>query len=88
MAQEQASEADIRTFKEFLSQYNILAEQCFMACVRDFTSRTVSEKEETCATNCLDKNLKTIQRISMRFQEYQMIQAEAQGTASLQGSKQ
>lgn len=85
--QQQPSDSDIRTFKEFLNQYNILAEQCFMDCVRDFTTRTVSEKEETCATNCLDKNLKMIQRISMRFQEYQMIQAESSGSAPLQASK-
>ena len=40
--------------------------------------RTVSDKEEKCAKNCLDKYLKMTQRVSMRFQEHQLLSAEAQ----------
>lgn len=45
----------------------------------DLYLRTVSGKEESCSKNCLDKYLKMTQRLSMRFQEHQMLQAEAQG---------
>ncbi|PAV55753.1 hypothetical protein WR25_03813 [Diploscapter pachys] len=58
---------NMQTFREFLMQYN------------NVTERTVSEKEERCSSNCLDKYLKMTQRVSMRFQEHQMISAEAQG---------
>ncbi|KAI1728853.1 tim10/DDP family zinc finger domain-containing protein [Ditylenchus destructor] len=73
------SENDLRTFRDFLMQYNLVIEQCFSSCVVDFTSKALSNKEETCNRNCLDKYLKMTQRISMRFQEYQLLQAEAQG---------
>uniref|UniRef100_A0A915DF35 Mitochondrial import inner membrane translocase subunit n=1 Tax=Ditylenchus dipsaci TaxID=166011 RepID=A0A915DF35_9BILA len=74
-----SSEADLRTFRDFLVQYNLVIEKCFNSCVVDFTSRTVGDKEERCSKNCLDKYLKMTQRVSTRFAEYQMVQAEAQG---------
>ncbi|KAH7725305.1 TIN-9.1 protein [Aphelenchoides avenae] len=74
-----AGEAELKTFKDFLMQYNLVSEQCFMACISDFTSRTVGDKEERCAKNCLEKYLKMTQRLSLRFQEHQLLNAEAQG---------
>lgn len=83
-----------------------------MDCVRDFTSRSLSDKEvnfitnctassketlldyrnqtclrfqETCAGNCLDKYLKMTQRISLRFQEFQVNQNEAAMAAASSG---
>ena len=73
------TDTDLKTFRDFLMQYNLVTEQCFGACVNDMTTRTVSGKEETCSTNCLDKYLKMTQRLSLRFQEHQMLNAEAQG---------
>lgn len=71
------SEAEqIRTFKDFLSNYNKLSELCFNDCVWDFTSRKVSKAEDSCAINCAEKFLKANQRISTRFQEFQMIANE------------
>ncbi|MBN3300980.1 TIM9 translocase, partial [Amia calva] len=71
--QAQISETDqIKQFKEFLGTYNKLTENCFMDCVKDFTSR-----EMTCSESCLQKYLKMTQRISMRFQEYHIQQNEA-----------
>ncbi|GFN95826.1 mitochondrial import inner membrane translocase subunit tim9 [Plakobranchus ocellatus] len=32
-------------FREFLSQYNKITEQCFMACIHDFTTRKVGTDE-------------------------------------------
>ncbi|CAD5234162.1 UNVERIFIED_CONTAM: Mitochondrial import inner membrane translocase subunit Tim9, partial [Eudyptes robustus] len=74
-----ATETDLKTFRDFLMQYNMVTEQCFTSCVQDLTSRQVSDKEERCAKNCLDKYLKMTQRLSMRFQEHQLLQAESQG---------
>ncbi|XP_023696070.1 mitochondrial import inner membrane translocase subunit Tim9 isoform X2 [Paramormyrops kingsleyae] len=43
----QISESDqIKQFKEFLSTYNKLTENCFMDCVKDFTTREVKAEEE------------------------------------------
>ncbi|NWR20331.1 TIM9 translocase, partial [Emberiza fucata] len=71
----QISEADqIKQFKEFLGTYNKLTENCFVDCIKDFTSRDVKPEE---VENCLQKYLKMTQRISMRFQEYHIQQNEA-----------
>lgn len=66
----------IKSFREFLVSYNRLSEICFLDCISDFTSRDVQKKEETCALNCMEKYLKMNQRISQRFQEFQMIANE------------
>ncbi|XP_046883487.1 mitochondrial import inner membrane translocase subunit Tim9 [Hypomesus transpacificus] len=74
----QISESDqIKQFKEFLGTYNKLTENCFMDCVKDFTTREVKPEETTCSESCLQKYLKMTQRISMRFQEYHIQQNEA-----------
>ncbi|CAG4952919.1 mitochondrial import inner membrane translocase subunit Tim9 [Colias croceus] len=71
------SEADqIKTFKDFLVQYNKLSELCFNDCVHDFTSRTLRSAEEKCTINCMEKYLRTNQRVSQRFHEFQMIANE------------
>ncbi|XP_033208079.1 mitochondrial import inner membrane translocase subunit Tim9-like [Belonocnema kinseyi] len=67
---------EIKTFREFLMNYNKLSEICFVDCISDFTSRDIKEKEEKCALNCMEKYLKMNQRISQRFQEFQMIANE------------
>ncbi|KAI6205279.1 Zf-Tim10-DDP domain-containing protein [Aphelenchoides besseyi] len=74
-----STETDLQTFRDFLAQYNAVTEHCFTSCVQDLTSRVVSDKEEKCAKNCLNKFLKMTQRLSLRFQEHQLIQAEVQG---------
>jgi len=66
----------IRTFKDFLANYNKLSELCFVDCIWDFTGRHVSKGEDVCALNCAEKYLKMNQRISTRFQEFQMIANE------------
>ncbi|KAG5877597.1 hypothetical protein JTB14_027601 [Gonioctena quinquepunctata] len=67
----------IKTFKDFLISYNKLTELCFTDCISDFTSRAIKGKEEKCALNCLEKFLKVNQRISQRFQEFQMLANES-----------
>ncbi|NXV80618.1 TIM9 translocase, partial [Atlantisia rogersi] len=42
----QISESDqIKQFKEFLGTYNKLTENCFLDCIKDFTSREVRPEE-------------------------------------------
>lgn len=69
-------EMDIKTFKDFLNQYNRLTQVCFTDCVREFTSREPSDRETKCVSNCLEKFMNVTQRVSMRFQEYQVMQSE------------
>ncbi|XP_057266665.1 mitochondrial import inner membrane translocase subunit Tim9 isoform X2 [Pezoporus wallicus] len=43
----QISEADqIKQFKEFLGTYNKITENCFLDCIKDFTSREVKPEED------------------------------------------
>ncbi|XP_031830491.1 translocase of inner membrane 9 [Nomia melanderi] len=66
----------IKTFREFLTSYNKLSEICFIDCINDFTTRDIKSKEEKCALNCMEKYLKMNQRVSQRFQEFQVIANE------------
>lgn len=43
--------------------------RCFDDCINDFTSKAVSQKEEKCVNNCVDKFLKSSERLGQRFQE-------------------
>lgn len=72
-------EMDVKTFRDFLTQYNRLTQTCFTDCVREFNSRDLSDKETKCVFNCLEKFMKITQRISLRFQEYQVLQNEGVG---------
>ncbi|XP_072031717.1 mitochondrial import inner membrane translocase subunit Tim9-like [Amphiura filiformis] len=67
---------EIKQFKDFLSSYNKLTGECFTACINDFTDRKLSDTETTCTVKCMDKFLKMTQRVSQRFQEFQMQQNE------------
>ncbi|BFG02811.1 mitochondrial import inner membrane translocase subunit Tim9 [Drosophila madeirensis] len=76
IAIDQLDKDQMKTFSDFLMSYNRLSEMCFTDCVRDFTSRDVKENEEKCSLNCMEKYLKMNQRVSQRFQEFQMIANE------------
>ncbi|KAH8290031.1 hypothetical protein KR044_000912 [Drosophila immigrans] len=73
---DQLDKDQMKTFSDFLMSYNKLSEMCFTDCVRDFTSRDVRDSEEKCSLNCMEKYLKMNQRVSQRFQEFQMIANE------------
>ncbi|KAH6922286.1 hypothetical protein HPB50_012065 [Hyalomma asiaticum] len=75
----------IKQFKDFLVSYNKLSELCFADCVHDFTVRHVRDKEEKCAMNCMEKYMKMNQRISQRFQEFQIQTNEAAMAAAQKG---
>ncbi|XP_017154386.1 mitochondrial import inner membrane translocase subunit Tim9-like [Drosophila miranda] len=72
----QLDKDQLKTFSDFLISYNRLTEMCFTDCVCDFTSHELKETEVKCSLNCMEKYLKMNQRVSQRFQEFQMIANE------------
>ena len=46
--------------------YSRLVDKCFNDCVDDFTSKSVSAREEGCVMRCWDKNMKSQERIQQR----------------------
>ncbi|XP_014472982.1 PREDICTED: mitochondrial import inner membrane translocase subunit Tim9-like [Dinoponera quadriceps] len=79
MAMQPPAEMDseqVKVFRDFLSSYNKVSEICFIDCIHDFTTRDIGSKEEKCALNCMEKYLKMNQRVSQRFQEFQIMANE------------
>ncbi|KAJ8045105.1 Mitochondrial import inner membrane translocase subunit Tim9 [Holothuria leucospilota] len=75
-SQQMGQDLEVKQLKEFLGSYNRMTELCFTDCVDDFTTRKASEAELKCTHRCLEKFLKVSQRITTRFQEYQVQQNE------------
>ncbi|XP_064404056.1 mitochondrial import inner membrane translocase subunit Tim9-like [Halichondria panicea] len=71
---EQRSQLEVTQFKDFLTTYNNVTENCFTECVNDFTARRLSKHENECCMNCVDKYVKMSQRITMRLQEHLQMQ--------------
>jgi mitochondrial import inner membrane translocase subunit TIM9 len=44
-------------------------DRCFNDCVQDFTSDSLTSRENTCLTRCAEKFLKHSERVGTRFQE-------------------
>ncbi|KAI0118659.1 mitochondrial import inner membrane translocase subunit tim-9 [Nemania sp. FL0031] len=59
-----------RQIKEFLGLFSNLVDHCFMSCVDDFTSKSLSARESGCVTRCVQKHMALSQRLSERFQEH------------------
>ncbi|KII90770.1 hypothetical protein PLICRDRAFT_697252 [Plicaturopsis crispa FD-325 SS-3] len=68
-----------KQMQDFLRMYTNLVERCFTSCCNDFTSKSLSSKEEQCVMNCADKFLKHSERVGARFAE---MNAEAMGGGS------
>lgn len=62
--------------------YSNLVQRCFNDCVTDFTSKSLLGKEEGCVMRCVDKFLKSSERLGERFQE-QNAQMANQGPSSI-----
>lgn len=58
-----------KQMKDFMRLYSSLVERCFSDCVNDFTSKSLTGKEETCVMRCAEKFLKHSERVGQRFQE-------------------
>lgn len=55
--------------RDMLQLYSGLVERCFTSCVNDFTSKTLSTKEDECISRCADKFLAHSSRVGLRFSE-------------------
>jgi mitochondrial import inner membrane translocase subunit TIM9 len=49
--------------------YSTLVQRCFDHCVNDFTTKSLVSREEGCVMRCVDKYLKSSERLGQRFQE-------------------
>ncbi|CCH42526.1 Mitochondrial import inner membrane translocase subunit TIM9 [Wickerhamomyces ciferrii] len=58
-----------KQMKDFMRLYSNLVERCFNDCVNDFTSASLTSKENTCVLKCSEKFLKHSERVGQRFQE-------------------
>ncbi|KAF5099210.1 hypothetical protein DV451_003080 [Geotrichum candidum] len=58
-----------KQMKDFMRLYSSLVEKCFSDCVNDFTSNTLTTREDTCVMRCAEKFLKHSERVGQRFQE-------------------
>lgn len=68
-----------RQVKEFMSLFGNLVDNCFSACVDDFTSKALSGRENGCLQRCVAKSMVTQGRLSERFGELnQAMTAEMQ----------
>uniref|UniRef100_A0A6M2DFW5 Mitochondrial import inner membrane translocase subunit n=1 Tax=Xenopsylla cheopis TaxID=163159 RepID=A0A6M2DFW5_XENCH len=76
IASDNVNAEQIKSFRDFVMSYNKLSERCFIDCVNDLTTRAVRANEEKCALNCMEKYLKMNQRVSQRFQEFQVMANE------------
>ncbi|KAL8711146.1 MAG: hypothetical protein Q9225_007162 [Loekoesia sp. 1 TL-2023] len=71
-AKEQAelqTKMERKQIKDFMTMYSKLVQNCFDACVNDFTSKTLHTREENCVMRCIDKHQKSTERLQLRFQE-------------------
>lgn len=58
-----------KQMRDMLQLYSGLVERCFTSCVNDFTSKTLSTKEDECISRCADKFLAHSSRVGLRFSE-------------------
>ncbi|KAH7104963.1 chaperone [Auriculariales sp. MPI-PUGE-AT-0066] len=54
---------------DFIKMYSGIVEKCFTSCCNDFTSKSLTSKEDACIANCADKLLKHAERVGSRFAE-------------------
>jgi len=60
----------------------MIAHRCFDDCINDFTSKALSTKEETCVSRCVDKFIKTSDRLGQRFAEQNQAMMQGGGAGS------
>jgi len=67
-----------KQMQDFMRLYSGLVERCFVSCCNDFTSKSLTSKEDTCVQNCTDKFLKHSERVGARFAEHNAEQMQQQ----------
>ncbi|KAE9366093.1 hypothetical protein N431DRAFT_430256 [Stipitochalara longipes BDJ] len=60
-----------KQMKEFMGMFSHLVSHCFDACVDDFTTKSLIQRETGCVSRCVKKFMAGSERISQRFQEGQ-----------------
>ncbi|ORX99579.1 mitochondrial import inner membrane translocase subunit TIM9, partial [Basidiobolus meristosporus CBS 931.73] len=58
-----------KQMKDFMRLYSSLVQKCFNHCIKDFTTKSLTTKEDTCVNRCIDKFMKHNGRIGQRFAE-------------------
>ncbi len=71
--QEFQSLIEQKQMKDFMRLYSGLVQRCFTDCVNDFTSKTLTSKEDSCIAKCAEKFLKHSERVGQRFQEQKYV---------------
>jgi len=66
-----------KQMKDFMNMYSNLVQRCFTDCVTDVTSKSLLTKEEGCVMRCVDKFLKSSERLGERFQEQNAAMAQS-----------
>ncbi|KAK5009504.1 protein transporter tim9 [Elasticomyces elasticus] len=66
-----------KQMSQFMTMYSNLVQRCFNDCVTDFTSTSLLAKEESCVMRCVDKFLKSSERLGQRFQEQNAAMAQS-----------
>ena len=66
----------MKSIADLFKTVNKISELCFSDCIWDLTSRKINKEESKCFLNCAEKFLKSNQRISTRFQEFQLLTNE------------
>lgn len=64
--------------KDFMNIFGNLVDHCFVSCVDDFTSKSLSNRETGCITRCVQKQMAQSQRLSERFAEHNAQLAQQQ----------
>ena len=53
-----------------------LTDKCVERCVNGFHSKSLNGAEKACIEKCVDKNVKLLQRVKMRFEEQTLQQMQ------------
>ena len=53
-----------------------LVERCFQPCVTNFRTKNLDKWESKCLENCAERFVKSSNRASLRFQEFQALEMQ------------
>ncbi|KAI9188060.1 protein transporter tim9 [Blastocladiella emersonii ATCC 22665] len=67
-----------KQMKESMGMFSRVLETCFTSCVTEFTTSALTPGEDKCVDRCIDKFMKHSERISQRFQEFNMLLEQRQ----------
>jgi len=68
--------------RDTVRSFNGLVERCFHNCIKDFGTRSITDKEELCLVRCTDKFMKHSMRVARVFSEQGILQHQAQNSST------